>query len=139
MASGLTTTTATSALGRETPTCTKETPETPEMDLQKRLKQLSMRTRETLKRLRSASVGQWWLMWVSGARQWVLGSSKAANAVCLAVFDPVTFCSLSQMAKNILRPRSIAHRQDSLYSVYNDLESLPKTKKKESPIGVFLN
>ena len=111
MTSGLTTTTATLALSRETPT--KETPETPETDIQKRLKRLSVRTRETLKRLRSASVDQWWLMWVSGARQWVLGSSKAANAVCLAVFDPVTFCSLSQMAKNILRPRSIAHRRGS--------------------------
>jgi hypothetical protein len=31
-------------------------------------------------------VGQWWLVWVSGARQWVLGSSKAVNAACLAVF-----------------------------------------------------
>ena len=108
MTSGLTTTTATLALSRETPT--KETPETPETDIQKRLKRLSVRTRETLKRLRSASVDQWWLMWVSGARQWVLGSSKAANVVCLAVFDPVAFCSLSQMAEFTLRPRLIAHR-----------------------------
>ena len=40
-----------------------------------------------MKWLKSTSVGQWWLVWVSGARQWVLGSSKAANAACLAVFD----------------------------------------------------
>ena len=93
MTSGLTTT-ATLALSRETPT--KETPKTPETDIQKRLKRLSVRTRETLKRLRSASVGQWWLMWVSGARQWVLGSSKAGNAACLAVFDLGTKSGLSR-------------------------------------------
>jgi hypothetical protein len=105
---GLTTTTATPVLSRETPT--KETHETPEMDIQKRLKRLSVRTRETLKRLKSAGVGQWWLVWVSGARQWVLGSSKAANAVGLAVFDSVTFCSSSQMAEFTLRLRLVAHR-----------------------------
>ena len=58
------------------------------MDIQKRLKRVSLRTRETLKRLRSAGVGQWRLVWVSGARQWVLvGSSKAMYVVCLAVFE----------------------------------------------------
>jgi hypothetical protein len=56
------------------------------MDIQKRLKRLSVRVRGTLKRLRSAGVGQRSLVWVSSARQWVLGSSKAAKAV----FDPVT-------------------------------------------------
>jgi hypothetical protein len=60
MTSGLTTVTATSALSRETPT--KETPET------------------AMRRLRSTSVGRWWLVWVSGGRKWVLGSSKAVNA-----------------------------------------------------------
>jgi hypothetical protein len=108
MTSSLTTTTTTSARSREMPT--KETPKTTEMDIQKHLKWVSVRTRETLKRLKSAGVGQWWLLWVSGARQWVLGSSKAVNAICLAVFDPVTFCSLSQMAEFTLRPRLIAHR-----------------------------
>ena len=95
-----------SALSRET--LGTETLEMPDMDRQKLLKQLSVRTKETLKRLRSAGVGQWWLVWVSGARQWVLGSSKATNAVCLAVFDPVTFCALSQMAEFTFRPRLIA-------------------------------
>jgi hypothetical protein len=102
----------------------KETPQTPEMSIRKSMKRLSVTTRETLKRLRSACVGQWWLVWVSGARQWVLGSSKAANAhanvVCLAVLAPVTFCSLYQMAEFTLaeftlaeftlRPRLVAHR-----------------------------
>ena len=54
--------------------------------------------------------GQWWLVWVSGAQQWVLGSSKAANAASLAIFDLITFCSLSQTVKFTLRPRLIAHR-----------------------------
>ena len=44
----------------------------------------------------AAGVGQWWLVWVSGARQWVLGSSKAANAVYLAVFDLGTGSALSR-------------------------------------------
>jgi hypothetical protein len=78
--------------------------------VQIRLIRLSMRTRETMRRLRSAGVVRWWLVWVNGARQWVLGSSKAANAVCLPVFDPVTFCSLSQVTEFTLRPRLIAHR-----------------------------
>jgi hypothetical protein len=65
MTLGLTTATATSALGRETPT--KETPEIPETHVEKRLKRLWVRIRETLKRLMSTSVGRWWLAWVSGA------------------------------------------------------------------------
>ena len=86
MTSGLTTVTATSALSRETPT--KETPETAEMHIEKRLKRLWVRIGETLKRLRSTNAGRWWLVWVSGGRKLVLGSSKAVNVACLAVFDP---------------------------------------------------
>ena len=86
MTSGHITTTATSALSRETHT--KETLETPGTHVQKRLKRLLVRIGETLSRLMSTSVGQWWLVWVSGAQHWVLGSSKAANAASLAIFDP---------------------------------------------------
>jgi hypothetical protein len=84
------------------------------------MKRLSVRIEETLKRLRSTSVGPWWLVWVSCAWQWALGSSKAADAACLAVFDPVTFCSWSQMTKIRLRPRSIAHR-DLPMATYTNL------------------
>jgi hypothetical protein len=79
MASGLTSATVTSAFSRETPT--KETPETAETHIEKRLKRLWMRIEETLKRLRWTIVGRWWLAWVSGARRWILGSStsKATN------------------------------------------------------------
>jgi hypothetical protein len=86
MTSGLTTATATSALDRETHT--KETPETAETHVEKRPKRLWVRIGETLKRVCSTSVGRWWLVWVSGGRKWVLGSSKAVNVACLAVFDP---------------------------------------------------
>jgi hypothetical protein len=86
MTSGLTSVIATSALSGEMPT--KETPETAEMHVEKRLKRLWVRIGETLKRLRSTSAGRWWLVWVSGGRKWVLGSSKAVNAACSAVFDP---------------------------------------------------
>ena len=41
----------------------------------------------------------------------MLGSSKAANAVYLAAFDPVMFCSLSQMLTFTLSPHFIAHRR----------------------------
>jgi hypothetical protein len=51
-----------------------------------RSKRLLVRIRETLKRLRSTSASRCWLVWVSGAWQWALGSSKAANAARLAVF-----------------------------------------------------
>jgi hypothetical protein len=78
------TTTASSALGRETPT--KETLETAETHIEKRLKRLWVRIGEALKRLSWTGVGRWWLAWVSGARRWVLGSSKAANVACSAVF-----------------------------------------------------
>ena len=47
-----------------------------------------------MKRLRSTSAGRWWLVWVSGGRKWVLGSSKAVNVACLAVFDPDTNSSV---------------------------------------------
>jgi hypothetical protein len=54
-----------------------------------------------MKRLRSTSAGRWWLVWVSGGREWVLGSSKAVNAVaCLAVFDPSTNSALSQQPES---------------------------------------
>ena len=103
MASGLTTTTAASALtSRET--YTKETPKTRGTHVQKCLKRLLVRIGETLKWLMSTSVGQWWVVRISGAQQWVMGSSIATNAASLAIFDPVTFCSLSQMVKFILRP-----------------------------------
>jgi hypothetical protein len=67
MTSGLTTTTATSALSRETPA--KDTPETHGTHVEKRVKWRSVRIGETLKRLRSTSVGRCWLVWVSGGRQ----------------------------------------------------------------------
>jgi hypothetical protein len=51
---------------------------------------------ETLKRLRSTNAGRWWLVWVSGGRKWVLGSSKATSVACLAVFDPDTNSALSR-------------------------------------------
>ena len=95
MTSGLTTVTATSALSRETPT--KETPKTAETHVEKRLKRLWVRIGETMKRLRSTSAGRWWLVWVGGGRKWVLGSSKAVHAACLAVFDPSTNSALSQL------------------------------------------
>jgi hypothetical protein len=94
MTSGLTTVTATSAFSRGTPT--KETPETAETHVEKRLERLWVRIGETLKRLRSTSAGRWWLVWVSGGRKWVLESSKAVNAACLAVFNPSTNSVLSQ-------------------------------------------
>jgi hypothetical protein len=42
-------------------------------------------------------VGHWWLVWISGGRKWVLGSSKAVNVACLAVFEPSTKSALSQL------------------------------------------
>jgi hypothetical protein len=60
---GLTTTTAMPEFSRETPT-----DQTPETHVQERLKRLLVRIGDTLKRLRSISVGRWWLAWVSGAR-----------------------------------------------------------------------
>ena len=74
----------------------KETPETAETHVEKRLKRLWVRIGETSKRLRSISAGRWWLVWVSGGRKWVLGSSKATNVACLAVFDPDTNSALSR-------------------------------------------
>ena len=98
MTSGLTTATATSALSRETPT--KETPETAETHVEKRLKRLWVTPETAMKRLRSTSAGSWWLVWVSGGREWVLGSSKAVNAACLAVFDPSTNSALSRQPES---------------------------------------
>ena len=97
MTSGLTTMTATSAFSRETRT--KETHETAETHVEKRLKRLWVRTGENTKRLRSTSAGRWWLVWVSGGRKWVVGSSKAVNVACLAVhvFDPITNNTLSRL------------------------------------------
>ena len=95
MTSGLTIVTATSALSGETPT--KETPETAETHVEERLKRLWVRTGETMKRLRWTSAGRWWLEWVSGGRKWVLGSSKAVNVGCLAVFDRSTNSAVSQL------------------------------------------
>ena len=86
MTSGLTTTTATSALIRETPT--KETTETAEIHVEKHLKILWVRIGETLKRLRSTNAGRRWIVWVSGGRKRMLGSSKVVNAACLAIFGP---------------------------------------------------
>jgi hypothetical protein len=79
MTLGLVTTTAASALSRETPT--KETSETPKMHVETH-ERLLVRIRETLKRRGTTSVGRWWLVWVSGGRQWVSGSRKAANVAC---------------------------------------------------------
>ena len=98
MTSGLTTVTATSALSRETPT--KETPETAETHVEKRLKRLLVTPETAMKRLRWTSGGRWWLVWVSGGRKWVLGSSKAANAAGLAVFDPSTNNALSRQPES---------------------------------------
>ena len=64
---------------------------------EKRLKRLWVRIGETLKRLRSTSAGRWWLVWVSGGRKWVLGSSKAVNVAYLAIFGPSTNSALSQL------------------------------------------
>jgi hypothetical protein len=94
MTTDLITATATSALSGETPT--KETPKMPETYIEQRLKRLWVRMVETLKRLRSTSAGRWWLVWVSGGRKWVLGSSKATNVACLAVFDTDTNSALSR-------------------------------------------
>jgi hypothetical protein len=110
MTLGLTTATATSALSRETPTKetaemaeTHVTAEMAETHVEIRLKRLWVRIGETLKQLRSTSAGRWWLVWVSGGRKWVLGSSKATNVACLAVFDPDTNSALSwQLEINFL-------------------------------------
>ena len=119
MTSGLTTATATSALGRETPT--KETPETAETHVEKRMKRLRVRVGETIKRLRSTSAGRWWLVWVSGGRKWVLGSSEAANVACLAVFDPGTNIALSRQLE--IRPFVFKSGFASEWSMYTYTKS----------------
>jgi hypothetical protein len=77
-------------------------PKTAETHVDKRLKRLWVRIGETLKRLKSTSAGRWWLVWVSGGWKWVLGSSKATNVACLAVFDPDTNSALSRQLKTRL-------------------------------------
>jgi hypothetical protein len=54
-----------------------------------------------MERLRSTSAGRWWLVWVSGGRKWVLGSSKAVNAACLVIFDPSTNSTLSRQPESV--------------------------------------
>ena len=78
-----------------------ETPETIETHVEKRLKRLWVRIGETLKRRRSTNAGRWWLVWVSGGRKWVMGSSKAVNTACLAVFDPSTNIALSRQPESV--------------------------------------
>jgi hypothetical protein len=102
-ASGLTTVTAASALSRETPT--KKTPKTAETHVEERLKRLWVRIGD----YETAEVdqcGRWWLVWVSGGRKWVLGSSKAVNAACLAVFDPNTNSALSRHLESALQKKT---------------------------------
>ena len=82
-------------------THTKETPETAEMHVEKRLQRLWVRIGKTLKRLRSTSAGRWWLVWATGGRNWVLGSSKAVDAACSAVFDPCTNIALSRQPESV--------------------------------------
>ena len=86
MTSGLTASFVTSALSRETPT--KETSETLETHVEKRLRRLWVRIGETLKRLRSTSASQWWLIWVSGGRKWVMGSNEGQGRQC-GMFDRI--------------------------------------------------
>jgi hypothetical protein len=99
MTSGPTIVTVTSAVSRGT--STEETPETVETHVEKRLKLLWVRIRETLKRLRSTSAGEWWLVRVIGGQKWVVGSSKAVNVACLAVFDPDTNSALSRQPEPV--------------------------------------
>jgi hypothetical protein len=73
---------------------TKETPETAETHIEKRLKRLLVRIGET--RAETAEVDQCWPV-VAGIGQWcsavgarVEPSRKAANAACSAVFDANT-------------------------------------------------
>jgi hypothetical protein len=46
----------------------------------------------------------WWLVWAGDGRQWVLGSSKAVNVACLAVFDPSTNSALSRQPECAVSP-----------------------------------
>ena len=81
-----------------------------------------------MKRLRSTSAGRWWLVWVSGGREWVLGSSKAVNAACLAVFDPSTNSALSR------QPESVKKSHMALYGPLR-LMSGRKTARKRPKRG----
>ena len=94
MTSGLITATTMSALNRETPT--KETHKMVELHVEGRLKWLWVRIGEALKLLGPTNAGRWWPAWVSGGREWVLGSSKATNAVCLVVLNLGTNSALSR-------------------------------------------
>ena len=71
------------------------------------MKRLWVRIGETLERLSSTSAGRWWLAWVSGGRKWVLGSSKAVNAACLAVFDPSTNSPLFRQLESATKKKKI--------------------------------
>jgi hypothetical protein len=44
-------------------------------------------------------------VWVSGGRKWVLGSSKAVNAACLAVFDLSTNSAVSRQLESAKKSR----------------------------------
>jgi hypothetical protein len=54
-----------------------------------------------MKRLRSTSGGRWCLVWVCGGRKWALGSSKAVDMACLAMFDPNTNMALSRQPESV--------------------------------------
>jgi hypothetical protein len=69
------------------------------------MKRLWVRIGETLKRLRSTSAGRWWLVWVSGGTKWVLGSSKATNVACLAVYNLRSDSALSFSATRMRRKK----------------------------------
>jgi hypothetical protein len=120
MTSGLTTVIATPALSGETPT--KETRETAETHVEKLLKRLWVRIGETLKRLRSISAGRWRLLWVSGGRKWVLGSSEAVNVACFAIFDPSTNSAVSR------QPESTEKIYMGLYGPPPSIYHAPMTK-----------
>jgi hypothetical protein len=96
---------------------TKETPETPGRagtHVQERLRRLLGRIGETLKRLGSTSVGQWWLIWVSGPQQLGAGVEQVRQCGLFGYinFDPrhvLLGISNGECHAN-LRPRLIAHR-----------------------------
>jgi hypothetical protein len=80
-----------------------------------------------MKRLRSTSAGRWWLVWVTGGRKWVLGSSKAVTAACLAVFDPSTNSALSR------QPESVEKSHMGLYGPLRLTSDPPLTSTQNFP------
>jgi hypothetical protein len=78
-----------------------------------------------LPRLRSTSAGRWWLVWVSGGRKWVLGSSKATNVACLAVFDPGTNSAISQQPETVKKCPMGAYGPPPLTCEDRDLKCNP--------------